>query len=109
MGECGRKDEEGMTDNTQSTTSTEEAVQKGLDEDASYTISEFVTYLEIIYNNKSTLQTLVSIESAIGSKIIGQKGPVRSVANAIRLREHGWVAQSGKVLIVSAPLETGVS
>ena len=37
------RDEEGMTDDTQSTTSTEEAVQKGLDEDASYTISEFFT------------------------------------------------------------------
>ena len=33
----------------------------------------------------------MSIEASIGSKIIGQKGPVRSVANAIRLREHGWV------------------
>ena len=32
-----------------------------------------------------------SIEESIGSTIIGQKGPVRSVASAIRLREHGWV------------------
>ena len=82
---------EGKSDDKPTTTSTGVTVQKGLDEDASYTISEFFTYLEIIYNNKSTLQTLVSIESAIGSKIIGQKGPVRNVANAIRLREHGWV------------------
>jgi len=31
------------------------------------------------------------IEVVIGEKIIGQRGPVRSVANAIRLRSHGWV------------------
>ncbi|TDL21818.1 hypothetical protein BD410DRAFT_840225 [Rickenella mellea] len=31
------------------------------------------------------------IETLIGDKIIGQKGPIRSVASAIRLREHGWV------------------
>lgn len=33
----------------------------------------------------------MSIEEAISTKIIGQKGPVRSVASAIRLRENGWV------------------
>ena len=32
-----------------------------------------------------------SIEETIGKKIIGQKGPVRSVASAIRLRDHGWI------------------
>ncbi|TDL18818.1 hypothetical protein BD410DRAFT_460421 [Rickenella mellea] len=32
-----------------------------------------------------------SIETLIGAKIIGQKGPIRSVASAIRLRENGWV------------------
>jgi ATP-dependent Clp protease ATP-binding subunit ClpB len=31
------------------------------------------------------------IEKIIGNNIIGQKGPVRSVASAIRLRENGWV------------------
>jgi ATP-dependent Clp protease ATP-binding subunit ClpB len=30
------------------------------------------------------------IEKIIGDKIIGQKGPVRSAASAIRLRENGW-------------------
>jgi ATP-dependent Clp protease ATP-binding subunit ClpB len=27
----------------------------------------------------------------MGEKIIGQRGPIRSVASAIRLRENGWV------------------
>jgi len=31
------------------------------------------------------------IERVIGDKIIGQRGPIRSVASAIRLRENGWV------------------
>ena len=31
------------------------------------------------------------IESVIGGKVIGQRGPIRSVASAIRLRENGWV------------------
>jgi ATP-dependent Clp protease ATP-binding subunit ClpB len=31
------------------------------------------------------------IEKIIGDKIIGQRGPIRSVASAIRLRENGWV------------------
>lgn len=31
------------------------------------------------------------IEVVIGEKIIGQRGPVRSVANAVRLRKNGWV------------------
>ena len=31
------------------------------------------------------------IEAAIASKIIGQRGPVRSVASAIRRRANGWV------------------
>ncbi|TDL21819.1 hypothetical protein BD410DRAFT_749362 [Rickenella mellea] len=31
------------------------------------------------------------IETLIGARIIGQKGPIRSVASAIRLRENGWV------------------
>ncbi len=33
----------------------------------------------------------LDLESVIGAKIIGQRGPVRSVASAIRLRENGWV------------------
>ena len=33
----------------------------------------------------------VEIEKIIGEKIIGQRGPIRSVASAIRLRENGWV------------------
>jgi len=31
------------------------------------------------------------IEVVIGEKIIGQRGPIRSVANAVRLRNHDWV------------------
>ena len=27
----------------------------------------------------------------MGDKIIGQRGPIRSVASAIRLRENGWI------------------
>ncbi len=33
----------------------------------------------------------MDLERIIGAKIIGQRGPVRSVASAIRLRENGWV------------------
>ena len=33
----------------------------------------------------------VEIEKIIGDKIIGQRGPIRSIASAIRLRENGWV------------------
>ncbi len=35
--------------------------------------------------------TALDLESVIGEKIIGQRGPVRSVASAIRLRENGWI------------------
>ncbi|KAH8108858.1 P-loop containing nucleoside triphosphate hydrolase protein [Phellopilus nigrolimitatus] len=31
------------------------------------------------------------LEVVLGEKLIGQRGPIRSVANAIRLRENGWV------------------
>jgi len=34
---------------------------------------------------------IVAIEKTIGDKIIGQKGPIWSIASAIRLRENGWV------------------
>ena len=34
---------------------------------------------------------IASLEQVIGSKIIGQKGPIRSVCSAIRLRENGWI------------------
>jgi len=33
----------------------------------------------------------VKIEKIIGDKMIGQRGPIRSIASAIRLRENGWV------------------
>jgi len=33
----------------------------------------------------------VGIEKTIGENIIGQRGPIRSIASAIRLRENGWV------------------
>jgi len=33
----------------------------------------------------------VGIEKIIGKNIIGQRGPIRSIASAIRLRENGWV------------------
>ena len=72
-----------------STTATKQPANKvGMDKDASYTPRERSTFLV-----RLTLADIcpVSIEASIGSKIIGQKGPVRSVANAIRLREHGWV------------------
>ena len=42
-------------------------------------------YLQIFIN------LVVDIEKIIGDKIIGQKGPIWSVASAIRLRENGWV------------------
>ncbi|KAH8105062.1 P-loop containing nucleoside triphosphate hydrolase protein [Phellopilus nigrolimitatus] len=31
------------------------------------------------------------LEVVLGEKLVGQRGPIRSVANAIRLRENGWV------------------
>lgn len=31
------------------------------------------------------------LEEILGKKMIGQQGPIRTVASAIRLREHGWV------------------
>lgn len=33
----------------------------------------------------------VEMENIIGAKIVGQRGPIRSIASAIRLRENGWV------------------
>ena len=33
----------------------------------------------------------LELEKVIGAKIIGQRGPVRMVSSAIRLRENGWV------------------
>jgi ATP-dependent Clp protease ATP-binding subunit ClpB len=33
----------------------------------------------------------VGIEKIIGENIIGQRGPIRSIASAIHLRENGWV------------------
>ena len=73
---------------TTTTTSAKVTVQKGLDKAASYTASELIIYPEILCN-KPTVQVPVPIETAMSSKIIGEKGPVRSVANAIRLQEHG--------------------
>ena len=31
------------------------------------------------------------LEVILGNRVIGQKGPIRSVSSAIRLRENGWV------------------
>ena len=36
-------------------------------------------------------ETLLALEERIGEKLVGQRGPIRSIANAIRLREGGWV------------------
>ena len=33
----------------------------------------------------------LDIEEKIGAKFIGQRGPIRSVASALRLRKNGWV------------------
>ena len=38
-----------------------------------------------------TVCLIVDIEKIIGDKIIGQRGPIWSIASAIRLRENGWV------------------
>ena len=47
------------------------------------------------WSPSSPLQILtyptVGIEKTIGKNIIGQRGPIRSIASAIRLRENGWV------------------
>ncbi|KAH9478955.1 Caseinolytic peptidase B protein-like protein [Psilocybe cubensis] len=42
-------------------------------------------------NVLTSSQLAVEIERIIGADIIGQKGPISSVASAIRLRENGWV------------------
>lgn len=34
---------------------------------------------------------VVALEKVLGERVIGQRGPIRTVANAIRLRENGWV------------------
>ncbi|KLO08742.1 hypothetical protein SCHPADRAFT_597461 [Schizopora paradoxa] len=42
-------------------------------------------------DEESRTAKALDLERIIGAKIIGQRGPVRSVASAIRLRENGWV------------------
>ena len=37
------------------------------------------------------VEKLLALEEKIGEKIVGQRGPIRLIANAIRLREGGWV------------------
>ena len=38
-----------------------------------------------------TILFIEPLEKTIGERIIGQKGPIRSVCSAIRLRENGWI------------------
>uniref|UniRef100_A0A8H7XTG9 Uncharacterized protein n=1 Tax=Psilocybe cubensis TaxID=181762 RepID=A0A8H7XTG9_PSICU len=33
----------------------------------------------------------LEIERSIGANVVGQRGPIRSIASALRLRENGWV------------------
>ncbi|KAL5512880.1 hypothetical protein ACEPAH_3278 [Sanghuangporus vaninii] len=41
--------------------------------------------------SKVHMDSLLSLEDEIGAKLVGQRGPIHLVANAIRLRESGWV------------------
>lgn len=50
-----------------------------------------VPFSLICFHNSKRDTLGLDIERIIGEKIIGQRGPVRSVASAIRLRENGWV------------------
>ncbi|KAL5512881.1 hypothetical protein ACEPAH_3279 [Sanghuangporus vaninii] len=38
-----------------------------------------------------SMESLLLLEDRIGDKLVGQRGPIRLIANAIRLREGGWV------------------
>ncbi|KAL5492075.1 hypothetical protein ACEPAI_3522 [Sanghuangporus weigelae] len=40
---------------------------------------------------KVSTDTLLGLEDKIGEKLVGQHGPIHLIANAIRLREGGWV------------------
>lgn len=33
----------------------------------------------------------MKIEKVVGSNVVGQRGPIRSIASTIRLRENGWI------------------
>ncbi len=37
------------------------------------------------------ISAALDLEQVIGEKIVGQQGPVRSVASTMRLRENGWI------------------
>ncbi|KAL5537235.1 hypothetical protein ACEPAF_1058 [Sanghuangporus sanghuang] len=41
--------------------------------------------------SKVSMKSLLELEIKIGEKLVGQRGPIRLIANAIRLREGGWV------------------
>ncbi|KAL5492069.1 hypothetical protein ACEPAI_3516 [Sanghuangporus weigelae] len=41
--------------------------------------------------SKVSMKSLLELEVKIGEKLVGQRGPIRLIANAIRLREGGWV------------------
>ncbi|KLO08749.1 hypothetical protein SCHPADRAFT_597762 [Schizopora paradoxa] len=49
--------------------------------------------------DESTSAKITKLEEVLGRKMIGQQGPVRTVASAIRLREHGWV-DPGRPLVM---------
>ncbi|KAL5512883.1 hypothetical protein ACEPAH_3281 [Sanghuangporus vaninii] len=40
---------------------------------------------------KVSMDTLLELEDKIGGKLVGQRGPIHLIANAIRLREGGWI------------------
>ncbi|KAL5512878.1 hypothetical protein ACEPAH_3276 [Sanghuangporus vaninii] len=41
--------------------------------------------------SKVSMKSLLELEVKIGEKLVGQRGSIRLIANAIRLREGGWV------------------
>ncbi|KAL5537232.1 hypothetical protein ACEPAF_1055 [Sanghuangporus sanghuang] len=40
---------------------------------------------------KVSMESLLLLEDRIGDKLVGQRGPIRLIANTIRLREGGWI------------------
>lgn len=49
-------------------------------------ISGCKTGLTVLYE-----ESLLKLEEKVGEKLVGQRGPIHMVANAIRLRQGGWV------------------
>ncbi|KAL5492074.1 hypothetical protein ACEPAI_3521 [Sanghuangporus weigelae] len=91
-GEKAKKDEGGKRRDDESDNSSEAAdvnkevptkVSMGMHLAKHFTLTPYVPVL--------LTESLLLLEDRIGDKLVGQRGPIRLIANAIRLREGGWV------------------